>query len=99
MNAAMSPTTIDVKMWLRTGILGDRAMARRVRTFLVEQIQKREPVTLDFGDVEILTSAFDECFGKLWDQFGSEPVKAAIHLKGLSGNNKAIFRFVLANRR
>ncbi len=99
MNATASLQTIDVKTWMGTDILGSRGLGRQARTFLMERINKTEPVILDFRNVEVMTSAFaDECFGKLWDRFGSEPIKATIHIKGLSGNNKAIFRFVLANR-
>ncbi len=100
MSAAESLQTIDVKTWTGTEILGSRELARRVRAFLVEQIDKEQPVTLDLQNIEIMTSAFaDECFGKLWDRFGSESLKTMIHIKGLTGNNKAIFRFVLENRR
>ena len=100
MNAIESLQTIDVKTWMGTDILGSRELGRHARTFLMEQIDKTQPVSLDFRNIEIMTSAFaDECFGKLWDRFGADPIKATIHIKGLTGNNKAIFRFVLANRR
>lgn len=46
-----------------------------------------------------MTSAFaDECFGKLWDHFGPDRTQATITIKGLAGNNRAIFRYVIANR-
>ncbi|PSR33875.1 MAG: hypothetical protein C7B46_07735 [Sulfobacillus benefaciens] len=99
MNATTNLQTIDVKTWMGTDILGSRGLGRQARNLLVERINKTEPVILDFRNVEVMTSAFaDECFGKLWDRFGSGLIKSTIHIKGLSGNNKAIFRFVLANR-
>jgi len=99
MNATASLQTIDVKTWMRTDTLGSRVQGRQARTFLMEQIDKAEPVNLDFRNVEVMTSAFaDECFDKLWDHFGPDRTKATITIKGLTDNNRAIFRYVIANR-
>lgn len=99
MNATQSFQTIDVQTWMGTDILGSRDQGRQLRTFLAERIDQMQSIVLDFISIDVMTSAFtDECFGKLWDSFGAESVKAIIHIRGLTGNNKAIFRFVLANR-
>lgn len=89
---------VDVRVWLGTDNLGSRDLGRRLRTFLMERMAQADPVTLDFSGVDVMTSAFaDECFGKLWDRFGTEAPNL-VHIKGLTGNNHVIFRFVLAHR-
>ncbi len=90
---------VDVAVWMDTDTLGNRQQGRKVREALAARIERSAPMTLDFSHIEVMTSAFaDECFGKLWDHFGPDRTKATIAIKGLAGNNRAIFRYVIANR-
>jgi len=92
-------TRIIVHDWMSTDILGSREQGRRLRGLLVDHIHRQDPVTLDFRQIDVMTSAFaDECFGKLWDTFDHQVIRRTIFLTGLNGNNLAIFRFVLRHR-
>jgi len=92
-------TRIMVHEWMHTDNLGSREQGRRLHGLLVHHIHCQEPVTLDFRQIDVMTSAFaDECFGKLWDSFDHQVLRRTISLSGLSGNNLAIFRFVLRYR-
>ncbi len=98
-NATRSIFTIDVKDRMGTDLLGSREQGRTLRQLLTSHIQQQQPIRLDFQHVEVMTSAFaDECFGKLWDSISHSMIKQTIHITGLSGNNKAVFRFVLVHR-
>jgi hypothetical protein len=98
-SATNSLLTIDVKHWMGTDLLGSREQGRKMREFLMDHIQHQESIRLDFRHVDVMTSAFaDECFGKLWDSTSHSVIKQTIHITGLTGNNKAVFRFVLVHR-
>ena len=98
-NATRSLFTIDVKDWMGTDLLGSREQGRKLRQLLMDHIQHQESIRLDFRHVDVMTSAFaDECFGKIWDSTSHSMIKQMIHITGLTGNNKAVFRFVLAHR-
>ena len=91
--------TLNVKDWLGTAVLGSREQGRQLRQLLTAHIQDQHAIRLDFQQVEVMTSAFaDECFGKLWASTAHTLLTQTIHLTGLTGNNHAIFRFVLAQR-
>lgn len=101
----MSPEDPVLAEWnvlelLGTKVLGSRFQGRQLRALLQSQVDAGAPVRLDFTGIEVLTSAFaDECFGKLWDSVAHPQLRKFIHLKGLSGNNKAVFQFVIRERR
>ncbi len=88
---------LNIKDMMGTDILGSRDQGRLLRSVLMEKISANEPVRLDFHDVDIMTSAFaDECFAKLWRKVPHERIRKLVHITGFSPNNKAVFRFVLA---
>lgn len=92
-------TRIMVHDWMSTDILGSRAQGRQLRDLLMDHLSRQEPVTLDFGQIAVMTSAFaDECFGKLWDQWDHADIRRTIYLTGLRGNNRVIFDYVLRHR-
>lgn len=93
-------TEWNIVALLGTEVLGSRVQGRQLRALLQTQVDAGVPVRLDFTGIELLTSAFaDECFGKLWDSVAHPQLRKFIHLKGLSGNNKAVFQFVIRERR
>lgn len=88
-----------VQELLGTEVLGSRLQGRQLRALLQDRVDTGTSIRLDFTGVEVLTSAFaDECFGKLWDTVPHSQLRKLIHLKGLSGNNKAVFQFVIRER-
>ncbi len=101
----MSPEELGFAEWnvhqlLGTKVLGSRLQGRQLRALLQARIDATDPIRLDFTGIEVLTSAFaDECFGKLWDTVSHPQLRKLIHLKGLTGNNKAVFQFVIGERR
>ncbi len=83
-------TRLMVHEWMNTDILGSRDQGRKLRDRLVEHLRQGNPVTLDFGHIDVMTSAFaDECFGKLWDHHDRQIVRHMIHLTGLRGSADA----------
>lgn len=98
-NSTRSLFTIDVKEWMGTDLLGSREQGRKLRQLLTFHIQDQQSIRLDFRHIDVMTSAFaDECCGKLWDSTSHRVIKQTIHITGLTGNNKAVFGFVLAHR-
>lgn len=91
---------LDLAAWCGTSNLGQRPLARRLRAHLTALIQADTPVIVcDFSGVDVLTSQFvDECWGKLWDHFPHGLLRQRLQIRGLTGNNRAIWRFVLAHR-
>ena len=90
----------NINEMLGTNVLGSRIQGRQLRALLQDFLETGQPVRLDFTGIEVLTSAFaDECFGKLWDSVPHDTLRRLIRLKGLTGNNKAVFQFVIAERR
>ncbi len=91
--------SLDLAIWCGTATLGSRADARSLRVRLTEMLADQDTVMCDFSHVDVLTSQFmDECFGKLWDQFPHNQLRAQLRIRHLTGNNRAIWRFVLAHR-
>lgn len=91
---------LNVQAMVGTNVLGSRIQGRQLRALLEDVMETGESVRLDFTGIEVLTSAFaDECFGKLWDSVPHGKLRQLIHLKGLTGNNKAVFQFVIAEHR
>jgi hypothetical protein len=90
---------LDVAAWCSTSTLGQRLPARRLRAHLTAMIDAGRLVVCDFSGVDVLTSQFmDECFGKLWDHFPHNQLRAQLRIRHLTGNNRAIWRFVLTHR-
>ena len=91
--------SLDLAAWCGTATLGQRSDARNLRVHLTEMLADQDTVVCDFSHVDVLTSQFmDECFGKLWDQLPHDQLRAQLRIRHLTGNNRAIWRFVLAHR-
>jgi len=90
---------LDVAAWCCTTTLGQRQPARLLRACLEDIVHEGKTVVCDFAHVDVLTSAFmDECFGKLWDHFPHDQLRVQLRIRHLTGNNRAIWRFVVAHR-
>ncbi len=53
--------------------LGTRDLGAKVRTSIIEKVEKNEKVYLDFEGVDVVTNSFaNECFGKLREILSSD---------------------------
>ncbi|WP_053958060.1 STAS-like domain-containing protein [Sulfobacillus thermosulfidooxidans] len=90
---------LNLAAFCGTDTLGQRAQARPLRQHLEHLLQVGQTIHCDFSSVEVMTSAFmDECFGKLWDTQNRDVLRQHMTIHNLTGNNRIIWRFVLAHR-
>ncbi|WP_051276467.1 STAS-like domain-containing protein [Desulfovirgula thermocuniculi] len=79
--------------------LTGRALGRRVRDLVLEELKSSARVALDFAGVEVVSHCFcDEAFGKLLQGMGSEEFRRRIKFFNCSPEVKSAIKFALGAR-
>lgn len=82
-----------------TGQLITRQIAATYRNRIRNLLEKRDFVTVDLSEIELITPSFaDECFGILAKEHGKAFFRSRLHLKGASRDVRHLISVVIANR-